>query len=316
VIPIVRLQPVATSPSIAGLSHDPRLDEIEKVITALRKTVKVLREESESKDGIIADLRERLSRATGECQRARIEAIREADQAIRARTRAEASAARLEVAMVELGERQEEITTLRRELMKLRIAAIPAVSQIQRLTKAQREQLRLARDQAISAALLESTRQIMSKADDTNVRTYLEKLTDHAQQGILRIEARRRRWKEIETKQTLAALAAMSLLAEERTDVQAVLPSPFRSVRKERPKPKNGEDEELPVEPMQKPSALKTPSFARMLELIGRVDPPLTEEERLAVIKRKVSPELEEKIIRADKETSPAPLDAVIIRNS
>jgi hypothetical protein len=56
--------------------------------------------------------------------------------------------------------------------------------------------------------------------------------------------------------------------------------------------------------------------FGQTLSLIGQVTPPLTDEEKLAIIKRQLSPELEQKMLQAGRNAAPKPLDSVVLTSS
>jgi hypothetical protein len=43
--------------------------------------------------------------------------------------------------------------------------------------------------------------------------------------------------------------------------------------------------------------------------------PPFTDQEKLAVVRRQLSPELEQKLVRADREAARQPLGEVVVTN-
>jgi hypothetical protein len=314
VIPVTKMEPAVPVPG-----KDSRLDDIQRLVAKLQKTIRALRDDNEAKDAVIAELRDRLSKSLADLNRSRIDGLREKDVANRARTRADSVNARLEAAMAELGERQEELTNARRELLKLRMAAMPAASQLQRMTKAHREQSRLRREADITAELLETTVTMIGKTDDDAVKSYLAELRRHTQETMLRMDRRKKYWKEMEKKQMMGALGALSLLAQDKTEASLMgasdFISTFRTVKKDRKKQKSA-NEEMRVRPMMVQAPQRQLLFGQTLSLIAQATPPLTDEEKLAIIKRQLSPELKQKMLQAGRNAAPESLDSVVLTNS
>jgi hypothetical protein len=307
---------------LLGARPEPSVnfDAIQRIIAKLKKSITALRDACDDKDELIAELKQKISSLTADLHRSKIDVVRERDMVARARLRADSCSAKLDAVMSELAERQTEMARLRQELIKMRYATIPAASQLQRMTRARREQLKLRREQEITQALLVGTQAMIGKAQDKGVRTYLTQLAKHARQSMLRMEFKRRYWKEIEKKQMMAALSALSLLAQDRVELpldrmegmKLFRGSPIRrtvSLREE-------SDDEL-IEPLQEKDREKPPPlYGETLALIGQVSPPLSDEEKLAIIHRQLKPALEQRIREAEKENAPEPIATAVVTNS
>ncbi|OHS98902.1 hypothetical protein TRFO_34770 [Tritrichomonas foetus] len=210
-------------------------EEVKSLITRLRNKIKKLTRSNEKKDETISDLNRRISELVHELSRAKIDNIREKDAANKAKIRFENNNQRLSAAMNELVERQEEASALRRQIIRMKHAALPAAPILRRMTRAQREQERLKTQQMQTNSLLEETRSRIGQTQSDNVKNHLNTLIKNSQASLLRMEAKRRYWQDVERKQMMGALGALSLLCETIPDVSNLsLPftSLFRSMRK------------------------------------------------------------------------------------
>ena len=294
----------------------PNLEEIKKIIAKLNKKIKKLQDRNEEKDKTIVELKKRLSELTGNLNRAKIEAIKEKDKAKRAVVKADNYVSRLQTAMDEIAEQQEEMSRLKREILQLKYATIPAQSQLRRMTQARSEQQRLAREKQATQTLLENAQRMMGKSNNQKVQEYIKELMRHTQQTMLRNEARRKYWKEVERKQMLSVLGSLSLLTRELPEIPGInsrRDSPFLTIRKKPRVSFRIESEPVNVVSTVTPRGGNAPSFAEAVELIGQVDPPLTDEEKLAIVQRRINPELDQKLIDAQQAAEPQPITTAVV---
>ena len=100
--------------------------------------------------------------------------------------------------------------------------------------QARRERERIKRERRQRSEMKHATQQALLSATNEATAKHLSTLLENTENSIARLEAKRRMWKEIEQKQAMAVLSAMSLLStSEVNTVKNVLPeySPFRSKR-------------------------------------------------------------------------------------
>ena len=209
-------------------------DEIKFLINRMRDKLKKLTKSNEKKERIIADLNKRLSEMTMALNRAKIDAIRSKDEETRCKIRFENANQRLSAAMDELVARQEENSALRRQLIHLNNAALPAMPLLRRMQKAKDEQERINNQQNRTRNLIEEKKKIYGNATDDSTRSHINSMIRNSMDSLLRMEAKRRYWQEVEKKQIVGALGALSLLSQDVPDLQKLgIPytSIFRSVR-------------------------------------------------------------------------------------
>lgn len=209
-------------------------EEIKFILTSLRNKVKKLLASNEKKDEIILDLNRRISELTLVLNRSKIDNIRLADTANRMKLRFDNINQRLAAAMNELAIRHEENSALRRQLIHLKHAAIPTMPLLRRMHKAKEEQDKINIEEDQAKSKLENTKQIAKKATNDQVRQHLNSMIKNSQQSLLRMEARRRYWQEVERKQMISVLSAISLISQDIPDIQQLkLPysSPFLSMK-------------------------------------------------------------------------------------
>ena len=212
-------------------------DEVKFLIGRLREKLKKLTKSNEKKDEIISDLNKKLSDLSIALSRAKIDIIREKDNETRARIRFENVNQRLAAAMNELVTRQDENSALRRQLIHLNNAALPAMPLLRRMQKAKDEQERINLQQKRARSLIEEKTKIIGNAADDSMKSHLKTMIKNSQDSLLRMEARRRYWQEVEKKQIVGALGALSLLSQDVPDLQQLcLPytSIFRSMKTDR----------------------------------------------------------------------------------
>ena len=139
----------------------------------------------------------------------------------------------------------------------------------------------------------------------------------HAQQTVLRNDARRKYWKKVEKDQMMAVLGSLSLLARDLPDIPVITErkraSLFISVFKGR-RHVVFEAESDDVAPPSTPRD-RVVSYSEAIGLIGQVMPALTAEEKVAIIKRRITPDLDARINEAYKASVEEPIERAVVKN-
>jgi uncharacterized small protein (DUF1192 family) len=148
-------------------------------------------------------------------QRADMDVVRFQDEARRAQIRCSHAQARLDIAMSELGVRDDEVHALRRVLLELRRKVVaPSAESLNRIQQSQAEIERLRAEKRQHKKMAEVTKSALMRPEKQSVRSNLQRLLENTEKSIARIEGKRRMWKEIERKQVFATLSALSLVRE------------------------------------------------------------------------------------------------------
>jgi hypothetical protein len=140
---------------------------------------------------------------------------------------------RLESAMNQLTERGEEVHQLRKDMMRLRSLSEPALLKLNGLRNAQEEQQRIVRQKQRQIDLANVASRALGSAANPERRKQLSSLLDNMKRSLVRLERRRNIWKEVEKKQMIGALSALSLLQKDSAIPFETRPTPpLRKYRK------------------------------------------------------------------------------------
>jgi hypothetical protein len=73
---------------------------------------------------------------------------------------------------------------------------------------------RLKNEKKQKKLVIQATQNAMQMAGKQTVRSHLERLLEHNERSMARLEGKRRMWQEIERKQVFATLSALSLVRD------------------------------------------------------------------------------------------------------
>jgi hypothetical protein len=249
-------------------------------------------------------LKQKVADLTLLIARLRFENIKVSADLSRSKIRYDNISGRIEVCMRELGDRDEEISRLKRELAALRRDAAPVGASLLKLKGAAAERARLEREQqrAIQAAsVAEGAR---ARATGEATKSFLDRVIINQRAAAARLDAQRRKWTELERNHLMSVLGAMSLLSTSQYRiVREVLPdySPFstskvsvlRDLISRAKAQRNGEIEDIPRRP---PPPRKPLLYGEKVTKMDKVVPELTQDERKLVVQMREPKEIEKKI--------------------
>ena len=292
------------------------LSEIELIIAKLREKNSRQQEEIDQKDQTISDLNQKVSSLMRDLQRAKLDAIRNEDITKKTTIKYDNIKARLDIAMQELDSRNDETSKMRKEIEKLKRAAIPASQTLSRLKNAQQEQQRIATEQLRKKQMIDQAKSAMERTNNENIYKHIEVLMKNTQKSLNRLEATKRMWKEIENKQLIGALAAMSHLDDSQSNVFFSSKNPFLKTRPLRQKPRvTFEDEDLPKQ-RQENAVPKLPipiTYDQTLEAIGELGSGVTSEERRQALRGNVSDKIIKHIMQQNEKPK---IDGTVLTGS
>lgn len=298
----LKIDPIDGPNTLVRKRVGPDIREIKKIIERQKARISELSLLNDEKDRIISDLKAKISKMNIDYNRVKVDNIREKDNAARANIRSQNAQARLQAAINEMSARQDDIDLMKKELIRLKRANIPAASTLRRLVKAQKEQKRIQREQNTTKAVLEDTHKAFSKATESKLKDHLDQMMKNTLKSYLRLEAKRKYWQEIEQNQMKAALGALSLIQEESDTMKVILPftSRFRSLKK---KPTfafiDNFDPGAFETKVYQPQGL---SHAEMIMMIDKVDPPLDQDQQTAIIKNRPNDETYNMLLKTQQK--------------
>ena len=309
-----------------GQMQLPKMAEVHKIMIRLREKLHKVQNKLEKRVEIINDLKKKLTEAVNENKQQRLTILKAEDESKRAMIRFDALKIRYDIIFKELSVKEEDLSNCKREISELRKISAPAASSLSRLRNAQYEQIRILREKERQKGMMTMAKSAMNNATNSEAQKHLNMLMKNTQKSIARLEAKRRMWKDVEKKQVMGALGALSLIDDKkstlslRRSISSVNTSPFRSKLTQKNRfstadlqinddikslvpavnltPKN--DASL-ISRSEQASNL-TPVFAKQLENINRMKPELSEEEKKQIIRGNLQPELEARIKATEKE--------------
>lgn len=292
---------------------DNQIQDALKHITRLRLRIHKLTDENDNKDKMIIQLRQRISEITLQLHRSKLDVIKSRVIQKRTQINSDNIKSRLEVCYKEISSRNDEILGLRKELILLKNATLPITEANSKMRFAQNEKERLKKEHQLRKEVREVTRNALQNASSPETTKYLRTLLDNTENGLARIEAKRKMWVELERKQLIAVLSGMSLLSNSYSYIpRSILPeySPFKSSRVNILKilynrPSNRVNDET-FENKDDKNELRSPAYSDKLLVLEKIKPPLTDEEKKSVVLRRETPELEQrlaKFIRKNKKS-------------
>lgn len=316
-----------TSSSQQLSQFQPKMAEVHKIMVRLREKLLKLQTKLDKKADIITDLKKKLSEAVSENKQQRYAIIKAEDESKRAVHRFDSLKVRYDIIFKELASKEEDLSDCKREIYELRKIAAPAASSLSRLKNAQDEQLRILHEKERQKGMISMAKTAIKKTTSSEVQSHLCMLMKNTQKSIARLEAKRRMWKEVEKKQVMGALGALSLIDDKKSlfslkrSISTVYNSPFRSklTQKNRYSSvdlKIADDlnnlmpEQAPLTPDNRSLLFSrnelvsnfTPVFAKQLENINRMKPELSQDEKKQIIRGNVQPELAARILATEKE--------------
>ena len=150
--------------------------------------------------------------------------------------------------------------------------------------------------------LVKLTENILQKVTNKETEDHLNGLIQRTQQSIIKLEAKRKYWNDIEKKNMMEILSAMSLINNTQIDtVRSILPelTTFRSnkIFLTRNIPKNlNIKENFEILNESKSFQLDIP-YSQKLLLIDKIQPPLTDYEKKLIINQKETFDITKKFL-------------------
>jgi chromosome segregation ATPase len=188
------------------------LDEIAHLTHRMRDRIAELEAALSKSDRNVIDLRRRLVSVCRDRQRLDMDLARCQDQEKRAQIRYANAQTRLEVAMNELGVREDDNYHLRREIVELKQKMASPHRSLAHIEHSRTEQDIVKREKRQQKMVIAAAQMALDNIANNAIRAPLERLLENSQKSVARLEAKRRMWQEIERKQVFAALSALSLV--------------------------------------------------------------------------------------------------------
>jgi hypothetical protein len=293
------------------LLEPPELHEARAQIAKLKEQLRKALEKSEQFEVETVELRQKVGELTLAIHRLKLENIKLSDDVTRKVIKFENVKQRLEICIREIAARDDEIMQLKREIAALKRQQAPVNESLLKLRGAEAEKMRLEKEQQKRLEMAAVAENAKKNAGSEEMRTHLDNIIARQRQTVAKLEAQRRLWTEIERKQIMSVLGAMSLLANSQIKtVREVLPqySPFATskveVLRDVLKRSKAERAVMTLEPV--PSTAPPPReliYGKKLAQIGRVDhPPLTTEEKKLVFTHREPPEVSERLMKLVSE--------------
>lgn len=308
--------PMSVAGGVPRLLNGVDVEQLSRLAVKLQKRAVRLQQSLSKKDDLVIELKRKLAEFTRQNQRLEVDCTRYQDRAKRVEIRLSHIQARLDIVMKELELQEDTEAILRKEIMRLKLSAAPAKEPLARLQKARAEQDRLKQEKRQKKAVLAATKTAIDRVGNRNVREHLEHLMGNTERSIARLEAKKRMWQNMERKNILSALSAVSLLNDEQAN--AVFPvRQIASMQRDKllaiqdawlsRKHMSGEESVHITTPRQSVDdsvqRQTVTSYSKTLEMIDRLDLPPDEQAR--VLKGDMTPEIVEqlnKMEEADRE--------------
>ena len=215
---------------------------------------------------------------------------------------------------------------MRKEIERLKRITAPATQTLNRLKNAQQEQQRISTEQLRKKQMIDRARTEMSRAKDENAYKNIEQLLKNNQKSIARLEATKKLWKEVEKRQIMGALSALSLIDEPPSQILQNMRLPVIKSRVRRGKRQDyydfGEDEYFEALNLRNKASTNDQGKIQMpitidqtIEAIGELGQNITSDEKRAALRGKVSDKIVKKI-QESTENQPTLDGTVLVGNS
>jgi len=212
----------------------PEMIEAKKIISRLREQIKKYVQQNEDCDKIIIEQRQKISDLTLQLHRLKLDNIKHIDNLKRSQIKSDNFKSRLEICFREIGTRDDDIMKLKREILHLKNTTAPISELNSKIKQAQLEKDRIQREEQKRNEVKTVAENALKNVTNLETKQHLDSIIERTQASIARLEAKKKMWAEIEKKNMIEVLSAMSLLADSQVEsVTRVLPeySPFRSNR-------------------------------------------------------------------------------------
>jgi predicted nucleic acid-binding Zn-ribbon protein len=298
-------------------------EDLRRIVILMRKQIAKLHKTIAKRDKEIDDLKAKIGRLTGENQQKKLDLIRADEKKRLARLEYKNLQLRFEVVSNEFSNRSEELAKLRREVMELRGLAAPAFAKYSRLCDAREEQRRILRERTNRRAVLTVAERAMDSVKDAETRRHLQSVVENTERSLVRLEARRAMWKEVERKQMMSTLGALSLIDENPMFEYRIPPiSSFRKNRLQMTKifldTVRGQREGKVHDVKDFVKGVKRsgthPSYAKSLEMCDQLDPPLSKEEKETLVRGEIDSNVIARIrAKEDEVDSGLSLEGIVV---
>ena len=311
-VPSLIVQPIQVTPPVSRPQSRPspegssKFEEIHRIVARLRDKIEKLRNQNDSKDKTIDELKRKLTDLIKRNQQLKTTGIRLEEDAKIARLRYDNLQLRFEVMFKELALKEDELSRAHKELTHLRNISVPALSRYNKLQNARGEQLRLLKEKQKQREVLDVAKTALSNAPNEATEKHIRSILENTQRTMIKLEAKREMAKEMEKKHMMAVLGALSLIDEKPVFNFEKRVSPFRQNRLQivGPVTRVPEVEELipVIERKAERKRPTIPSFSKSIEIMDRVQPPLNEDEKRQLLRGLPSPEVAAKLRKVEEE--------------
>lgn len=331
ILPIERLtvscDPMSVNGPIAKTGRPFDLTEFERITAKLQARIQELLISLNKKDTIIAEMKKKYGELFGEKQHSEIKLVRLMDTVRRTEIRCENAQTRLEIVMKELNLRDDDNRELKKEMIRLKTLTGPASNTLAAVKESQMKQLQLKREKAKKKMVLIAAMSAIGSTNDKEVQKHLGKILENTQRSIARLEIKRRKFKEEERKQVYAALSAISLINDKKPETDTIHRMNFFNdeninvnidnsskwsqsravVMKNAWNSKANSVQHNNMQPIvfqnfENPDLnRKFPSYEHAMEMIDRIQPPLSVEEKRCIMRGDMTEEIAAKIAEFDK---------------
>lgn len=337
ILPIERItvscDPTSVSGPIAKSARPFDLAEFERLTAKLQNRIQEILVSLNKKDGIINDMKKKYAELFGDRQRCEIKLVRLMDSLKRTEIRCENAQTRLEIVMKELNLRDEDNKELKKEIIRLRTLTGPATSTLAAVKESHMKQMQLKREKQKKKMVLIAAMSAIGSTTDKDVQKHLGKILENTQRSIARLEIKRRKYKEEERKQVYAALSAISLINDgkpenetfhrfalmnyddvDEYENQSKMSQNKATIMRSAWNYKANSFNHNNVEPIvfknyENPDLnRKFPSYNHAMEMIDRIQPPLSVDERRIILRGDMTEEIAAKIAQFDNAESVVPV--------
>lgn len=276
------------------------LSEIQSIIARLREKNARQQQEIDDKDKIIDELNMRLADLQKELQRAKLDVLRSDETTRKTTIKYDSLRQRFDIALQELDQRNDEASAMRKEIDRLKRAAKPATTGLGRIKNAQAEMQRITNEQRRKKMMLDKAKSALENSTDPKLSTHLSGILQNTQKSLSRLEANRRMWKEIETKQLMSVLGALSLVDENPTDILKNLRLPVVRPRLRPRVHMHTSEASIDLSHKSDEKPINYPfTYEKTLEVLDEEG--ITEDEKKAAIRGVLSPNVADKIKAANE---------------
>ena len=312
-----RRDPLSVSNGVLYATHKYESNEFEVLLNKMQKRNSQLQDLYDKTETALNSLKKKFSELFVDRQKCEMKLLRVTDNLKRSDIRYENAQARLNILMKELNIRDEENAKLKKELIKLHSISLPASNTLAKVKDSHEIQEQLKKEKIKKKAVLAAALSALTKATDSEVQKRLGTLLNNTQKSIARIESKRRQFREEERKNIMGALEALSLINDSDRSESIVA----ERVITRKPDKWNQNNLQLmknvwthnstamfPTAEINETPKQKLSSSFRASDLISKINPHLTEDDKRKVLKDEINDEIATKITQADTEESSLPI--------